>query len=71
MIQHTKDSIRHLADLRAELDWLTEEHPDKVQLIAVAESALRTVEQAGCTDSTMYASERAWLKKMIEITGRK
>ena len=63
MIQHTKDSIRRLADLRAELDWLKAEHPDKVQLIAVAESALRAVEQASAADDWHPAVFKGWEHK--------
>lgn len=63
MIQHTGDSVRRLAALRSELDWLKDNHPEMVELIAVAEASLRVADQAA-GDAKMWREWVDWSKEL-------
>jgi hypothetical protein len=67
MLNMDENGFKFMAQLRAELEWLRENHPDKRALICVAESSVRVVDQAGSTTATALATgvlERASIPRV-------
>lgn len=58
MLVMDEKAAAFIVKLRRELDWLRTEYPHQTALIAVAESHLQAVEQAGSVASVTTLTEK-------------